>query len=72
MCAVLLDEAEQLVGDVRLERRLQVRDAAVLRGIVGFSAGVGGRHDGLADPVGRISVILLPLSAKYAQKILLD
>ena len=27
--AVLLDEAQQLVGNVRLERWLQVRDAAV-------------------------------------------
>ena len=62
MCAVLLDEAEQLVGDVRLERRLQVRDAAVLRGLVGFSAGVGGRHDGLSDPVRRIVVTFIKLS----------
>ena len=62
MCAVLLDEAEQLVGDVRLERRIQVRDAAVLRGLVGFSAGVGGRHDGLSDPVRRIVVTFIKLS----------
>ena len=31
---------------------LQVRDAAVLRRLVGFAAGVGGRDDGLADPGG--------------------
>ena len=52
MGAVLLDEAQQLVGNVRLERWLQVRDAAVLRRLVGFAAGVGGRDDGLADPGG--------------------
>ena len=39
---ILLDETQQLVGDVRLERRLQVRDAAVLRCLVGFPASVGG------------------------------